>query len=66
LDGDDICTVPGDVITHVFPTAGSYPVTLCLNGGASTQKQTITVLNRPPAPTFSLVPPNPSLGSSSP
>jgi hypothetical protein len=56
LDGDEICTDPGNVITHVFPTPGNYAVTICLNGGASVQKQTITVLNRPPVPAFDYAP----------
>jgi PKD repeat protein len=62
LDGDDICTVTGNVITHVFATSGNYPVTICLNGGASTQKQTITVLNRPPTALFTVVPAAPVTG----
>lgn len=56
LDGDEICTEPGNVITRAFPTAGNYAVTICLNGGASVQKQTITVLNRPPVPAFDYAP----------
>ena len=31
-------------------------MTLCLNGDPSTQKQTVTVLNRPPTASFALVP----------
>jgi PKD repeat protein len=62
FDGDDICTEPGNVVTHTFPTAGSYPVTLCLNGGTSRAVQTIIVLNRPPVALFTVVPGTPVAG----
>jgi hypothetical protein len=60
LNGDDVCdNGSGSVITHAFVTAGSYPVTICLNGGSSRGTQTITVLNRPPTASFTMVPGQP-------
>jgi len=57
LDGNDVCdNGTGTVITHAFATPGAYPVTVCLNGGASSQKQTITVFNRPPVASFTIGP----------
>ena len=60
FDGNGICeTGPGDVVTHTFSTPGSYAVTLCIDGGASTQKQSILVANRPPTASFTLSPAHP-------
>ena len=57
LDGNDVCdNGMGTVVTHAFATPGAYPVTVCLNGGASSQKQTITVFNRPPVASFTVGP----------
>ena len=48
LDGDGACDdAAGATASRSFPAAGEYPVSLCVNLGASTQKQTI---DRPQPP----------------
>jgi PKD repeat protein len=60
LDGDGQCDdATGAVTTQVFPAAGSYPVRICVNTDAAIQRQDITVLNRPPLPSFSFLPATP-------
>jgi hypothetical protein len=57
LDGNGLCNdAAGPVVTHVFNAAGRYPVSLCVDADASVLKQTITVRNRPPVASFTLVP----------
>jgi hypothetical protein len=63
FDGDDACDdASGDVVTQIFATAGLYPVTLCIDGMTSTQKQTVTIRNRAPTAAFTVVPDNPVAG----
>jgi PKD repeat protein len=58
LDGDNLCDDGmGSPLLGSFPTAGRFPVTICLGGlDPSQQTRTITVLNRPPVPTFDWAP----------
>jgi PKD repeat protein len=57
LDGDGLCDDSQEtVVTRTFESAGEYAVSLCVNGTASVLKQTITVRNRPPFASFTLVP----------
>src|SRR4051812_7765501 len=47
LDGDGTCDDGGGpVAARSFGTAGTYSVTLCLNGDVATQKQFVSVHNR--------------------
>jgi PKD domain len=63
LDGDGACDdATGTTASRSFPTAGSYPVELCVNLGATTQKRTITVRNRPPRAYFVFSPGSPTEG----
>ncbi|MBA3263323.1 MAG: PKD domain-containing protein, partial [Thermoleophilaceae bacterium] len=60
LDAGGLCddaVVP--VVTRSFPAAGNYDIRICVNGTAATQTQTITVRNRPPLASFTLVPAEP-------
>ncbi len=60
LDGNGACDdAAGTSAARAFPTAGNYGVTLCVNGDASLQKQTIVVRNRPPVASFTLAPNSP-------
>jgi hypothetical protein len=57
LDGNGACDdATGASAARAFATAGRYGVTLCVNGDASLQKQTIVVRNRPPVASFSFAP----------
>jgi PKD repeat protein len=57
LDGNGACDdATGASAARAFPSGGAYGVTLCVNGDASLQKQTIVVRNRPPVASFSFAP----------
>ena len=57
LDGNGACDdALGATAARAFATGGQYGVTLCVNGDASLQKQTIVVRNRPPVASFSFAP----------
>ncbi len=57
LDGNGACDdATGASAARAFATAGRYGVTLCVNGDASLQKQTIVIRNRPPVASFSFAP----------
>ena len=57
FDGDNLCDdAAGNTVTHSFPTAGQYPVTICLDGTISRGTEAVTVLNRPPVPAFDYAP----------
>jgi hypothetical protein len=60
LDGNGACDdALGASAARSFATSGLYGVTLCVNGDASLQKQTIVVRNRPPVASFSFAPVSP-------
>ncbi len=62
-NNDDCADAEGGTVQHSFPTAGQYPVWLCVNDGTtSKQMRTITVLNRPPIASFTYSPSNPVVG----
>ncbi len=63
LDGDDVCDdASGPTASRSFPSAGGYAISLCANGGVSTQQQTITVTNRRPVAHFGFSPVAPAEG----
>jgi hypothetical protein len=67
LDGDGFCDdASGATATASFATADSYAVTICADDDGvppvATQPQTITVRNRPPTATFTVVPSQPVAG----
>jgi hypothetical protein len=58
--GEFDCDPPdaiGPSVTHVFPSAGQLTVTMCAPEG--TLLRPITILNRPPTASFTIVPINP-------
>ena len=57
FDGDNLCDdAAGNTVTRSFPTAGQYPVTVCLDGTISRGTEALTILNRPPVASFAFVP----------
>ena len=53
LDGDGACDdAAGPAAARSFATAGTYSITLCANGGATSQKQSVSIRNRPPRAWF--------------
>ncbi len=62
LDGDGACdNATGAVAARSFAIAGQYEVSLCVNGDAALQRQTIAVRNRPPSASFTISPSAPLL-----
>ena len=60
LDGDGSCDdASGDTTTHVFDTPGAHAVRICVNVDATISRRDVLVQNRPPVPSFGLVPQNP-------
>ena len=63
LDGDGACDdAIGATAARSFPAAGAYPVRLCVDVDAATQKQTIVVRDRPPRADFGYSPAQPVVG----
>ena len=60
LDGDDACDdASGPVAKRSFQTAGAYKVKFCESVNALEEGETITVRNRPPTASFTIVPADP-------
>lgn len=65
LDGDGRCNdAAGPRAERSFAVAGTYPVRLCVDGpeGEASQVRRVTVLNRPPMPSFTSLPDAPVAG----
>jgi PKD repeat protein len=68
LDGDGRCNdAAGPRAERGFAVAGTYPVKLCVDGpeGEASQVRRVTVLNRPPMPSFTSLPEAPVAGEPS-
>jgi hypothetical protein len=50
------------VVSRSFPAGGVYRIGLCVNGSAATQRQDVTVRNRPPRALFTVSPGWPTVG----